>query len=181
MVAHLILFWASRCVIPSVLTPSMAEMMSPWARLPPAALLPGVIYGGVKRAGHTDTDSSEITQTTEEVTQTNITDWGIICSLFPQAGCEIKKIKCKLKLKHFVHLTADVTAQPTCDFLCVLTPLSYLCCMGRSSVNKPARSSLKGREKLMRQNKLIHQICRWRAGYKKTCVRLIDRVEPHFT
>lgn len=46
LVAHLILFWASRCVIPSVLTPSMAEMMSPWARLPPTALLPGVIYGG---------------------------------------------------------------------------------------------------------------------------------------
>merc|ERR1719419_1858539 len=37
-VAHLILFWASRCV-----TPSVAEIMSPWARLPPAALLPGVI------------------------------------------------------------------------------------------------------------------------------------------
>lgn len=45
-VADLILFWASRCVIPSVLTPSMAEMMSPWARLPPTALLPGVIYRG---------------------------------------------------------------------------------------------------------------------------------------
>lgn len=43
LVANLILFWASRCVIPSVLTPSMAEMMSPWARLPPTALLPGVI------------------------------------------------------------------------------------------------------------------------------------------
>lgn len=43
-VADLILFWASRCVIPSVLTPSMAEMMSPWARLPPTALLPGVIF-----------------------------------------------------------------------------------------------------------------------------------------
>lgn len=44
LVADLILFWASRCVIPSVLTPSMAEMMSPWARLPLTALLPGVIY-----------------------------------------------------------------------------------------------------------------------------------------
>lgn len=43
MVADLILFWASRCVIPSVLTPSIAEMMSPWVKLPPAALLPGVI------------------------------------------------------------------------------------------------------------------------------------------
>lgn len=52
LLADLILFWASRCVIPSVLTPSMAEMMSPWARLPPTALLPGVIYGGVNRAGH---------------------------------------------------------------------------------------------------------------------------------
>merc|ERR1719167_373231 len=40
--ADLILFWASRCVIPSVLTPSMAEMMSPCARLPLTALLPGV-------------------------------------------------------------------------------------------------------------------------------------------
>lgn len=53
LVADFILFWASRCVIPSVLTPSMAEMMSPWARLPPAALLPGVIYGRVNRAGYT--------------------------------------------------------------------------------------------------------------------------------
>lgn len=43
-VADLILFWASRCVNPSVLTPSMAVMMSPWARLPPAALLAGVIW-----------------------------------------------------------------------------------------------------------------------------------------
>ncbi|TNN68415.1 hypothetical protein EYF80_021336 [Liparis tanakae] len=46
----LILFWASMCVIPSVLTPSMAEMMSPWDKLPPTALLPGVIYGEAKRA-----------------------------------------------------------------------------------------------------------------------------------
>lgn len=52
-VADLILFWASRCVIPSVLTPSMAEMMSPWARLPPAALLPGVIYRRISRASYT--------------------------------------------------------------------------------------------------------------------------------
>lgn len=50
-VADLILFWASRCVIPSVLTPSMAEMMSPWARLPPTALLPGVIYRGERERG----------------------------------------------------------------------------------------------------------------------------------
>lgn len=50
-VADLILFWASRCVIPSVLTPSMAEMMSPWARLPPTALLPGVIYRGERGVG----------------------------------------------------------------------------------------------------------------------------------
>lgn len=42
-VADLILFWASRCVIPSVLTPSIATMMSPWFRLLNAALLPGVI------------------------------------------------------------------------------------------------------------------------------------------
>lgn len=65
LVADLILFWASRCVIPSVLTPSIAEMMSPWVRLPPTALLPGVIYGGGNRAGHrgtTDTDSSGNTQ-----------------------------------------------------------------------------------------------------------------------
>lgn len=55
LVADLILFWASRCVIPSVLTPSMAEMMSPWARLPPTALLPGVIYGGgQQRRSHKD-------------------------------------------------------------------------------------------------------------------------------
>lgn len=50
LVADLILFWASRCVIPSVLTPSMAEMMSPWAKLPPTALLPGVICGGGKQS-----------------------------------------------------------------------------------------------------------------------------------
>lgn len=65
LVADLILFWASRCVIPSVLTPSMDEMMSPWAKLPPTALLPGVIYGGGNRAGHTrttDTDSLGNTQ-----------------------------------------------------------------------------------------------------------------------
>lgn len=43
LVAALILFWASRWVIPSVVTPSMAEMMSPWVRLPPDALLAGVI------------------------------------------------------------------------------------------------------------------------------------------
>lgn len=43
LVADLILFWASRWVIPSVLTPSMAVMMSPWAKLPFTALLPGVI------------------------------------------------------------------------------------------------------------------------------------------
>lgn len=55
LVAALILFWASRCVIPSVLTPSMDEMMSPWARLPPAALLPGVICGGVNSSSHTGT------------------------------------------------------------------------------------------------------------------------------
>jgi len=63
----LILFWASMCVIPSVLTPSMAEMMSPWDKLPPTALLPGVIYGEAKRAGHTqtaDTDSSGNKQAT---------------------------------------------------------------------------------------------------------------------
>lgn len=64
--ADLILFWASRCVIPSVLTPSMAEMMSPWAKLPPTALLPGVIYAGVNRAGQTDTDSSGNTQAIEK-------------------------------------------------------------------------------------------------------------------
>ena len=78
LVAHLILFWASRCVIPSVLTPSMAEMMSPWARLPPTALLPGVIYGGGQQersrlerqqensSGHTHTQ----TQKTYADTQT---------------------------------------------------------------------------------------------------------------
>lgn len=43
LAAILILFWASRWVMPSVLTPSMAVMMSPWARLPFTALLPGVI------------------------------------------------------------------------------------------------------------------------------------------
>jgi hypothetical protein len=41
--AILILFCASRCVMPSVLRPSIDVMMSPWTRLPPAALLPGVI------------------------------------------------------------------------------------------------------------------------------------------
>lgn len=51
VVANLILFWASRCVIPSVLTPSMAEMMSPWVKLPPTALLPGVIYKGGSGGG----------------------------------------------------------------------------------------------------------------------------------
>lgn len=44
VVADFILFWASRWVIPSVLTPSIAEMMSPWLRVPLAALLPGVIW-----------------------------------------------------------------------------------------------------------------------------------------
>ena len=43
VVAILILFWASRWLKPSVLTPSMAEIMSPWVKLPVAALLPGVI------------------------------------------------------------------------------------------------------------------------------------------
>lgn len=42
--AILILFWASRWVIPSVLMPSMATMTSPGTRLHCAALLPGVIY-----------------------------------------------------------------------------------------------------------------------------------------
>lgn len=75
LLADLILFCASRCVIPSVLTPSMAEMMSPWARLPLTALLPGVIYrrresGEKKGAGYTrntDTHSSGITQVKKHI------------------------------------------------------------------------------------------------------------------
>lgn len=74
--ADLILFWASMCVIPSVVTPSMAEMMSPWAKLPPTALLPGVIYGGVKRAGHIGTpDSAGNKQATGKCVQIHMTDW----------------------------------------------------------------------------------------------------------
>lgn len=67
VVAALILFWASRCVIPSVATPSMAEMMSPWARVPPAALLPGVICGRVdQHIRTTETNSLRTIKTKSE-------------------------------------------------------------------------------------------------------------------
>lgn len=72
-VADLILFWASRCVIPSVLTPSMAEMTSPWARLPPAALLPGVIYGRVNRAGYTRIQNTQLKR--DMATQRQGAEW----------------------------------------------------------------------------------------------------------
>lgn len=65
-VADLILFWASRCVIPSVLTPSMAEMMSPCARLPPTALLPGVIYRERERGGGQSLGLPQIPQGTQQ-------------------------------------------------------------------------------------------------------------------
>lgn len=99
----LILFWASMCVIPSVLTPSMAEMTSPWAMLPPAALLPAVIYRGVNRGGHTTaTDTDSFGDTHKLVNNTNShknTHFWV---------CEAKELLC------------------ICTFHCIIS--AFMCC-----------------------------------------------------
>lgn len=50
--ADLILFWASKWVMLSVLTPSMATTRSPWFICDCAALLPGVICVGKGKKSH---------------------------------------------------------------------------------------------------------------------------------
>lgn len=73
-VADLILFWASRWVMLSVLTPSMATTRSPWFICDCAALLPGVICVGKDKRKSLILLSRSVSKMVEELAQNYSTE-----------------------------------------------------------------------------------------------------------